>query len=162
MSTSPASPMDDKIEGSSSAIKRSPTSPPASPSPGKRPKLDVSLEQLRDKMGVRSKICAWELRISGDDDSKWQVLADVFCDLTTVLATSGLKGSVIPPVSKNEAEDIVRGFTGEEFNEWKDGVNKGVREGDWGELIKHRMFHYTFGGPMAFYHSNSEAQEPEQ
>lgn len=39
-----------------------------------------------------------------------------------------------------EAEEIVGSFDEDELNEWKVGVQKGVREGDWTDLVARRTY----------------------
>jgi hypothetical protein len=38
-------------------------------------------------------------------------------------------------LSKMQVYDIVKGFNRDEWIKWKDGVEKGVKHGDWADLI---------------------------
>jgi hypothetical protein len=135
--------MDNMDVAPSSGLKRASMSPPPSSSTEKRPKVDLPLAQLdalNDMMKNRSRRQMWQTRIeNAGNDSQWRELfLDILMYLTDALAATDLKGSVIAPRISSQADEIVKGFTEKEEQEWKDGVRKGVKEGDWADLIAHR------------------------
>jgi hypothetical protein len=48
------------------------------------------------------------------------------------------KATFIAPLSRAEARELVQSMNDSEFEEWKNGVQKGVNEGDWANLAAHR------------------------
>jgi hypothetical protein len=130
----------------SSGLKRSSISPPL-PSTEKRPKLNLPQQQLtvlNKHMKYMSGRQIWQIRFdsAGDDNSQWRDLfSDVLMSLTLRLATTDLKTSIIPPQDLDGSDNIVKGFNNDDLREWKDGVQKGVKEDDWTDLIAHRMYH---------------------
>jgi hypothetical protein len=149
--------MDDNMDvdpGSptSSGHKRAPTFPPASSSANKRLKPILPAAQLlalNDRMGRVSRSKLWQRRIrdaqNEDSESEWRALfLDVLVSLLLELSsrTTNLKDSVIPPLaSHDKADSLVNDLTDEEFKEWVNGVQTGVKENDWGHLIVHRTLH---------------------
>ena len=74
------------------------------------------------------------------DDSKWlDLLSDVLIVLMRALASTNLKGSIITSPNFDGAEEFVKHFNNEVFEEWKVGVREGVENNNWGRLISHRM-----------------------
>ena len=135
--------MDPPTPSPSSGIKRS-LRPPPSSSTGKRPKRVLPQNQLNALNGGMkdlSRRWRWLSRVNdaGDDASEWRDLfSDVLVSITGHLAITDLKASVTPPQNSLQADEIVKGFDDEEFDEWKRGVQKGVKENDWTVLISQR------------------------
>ena len=74
------------------------------------------------------------------DDSVWlYLLSEVLEVLMGALASTNLKGSIITSPGSHGAEEFVKHFNNEVFEEWKAGVREGVENNDWGRLISHRM-----------------------
>jgi hypothetical protein len=109
-------------------------------------KIDLSLAQLtafNKKMNYISKKSLWKTIIdsAANDVSEWQfIFSTILMELVNQAATMDLKNSLIAIPSPSEAKEIVEGFDTKEFEEWKDGVLKGVKEGNWADLIQHRMY----------------------
>ena len=139
--------MDDSMEvdpPTSSAHKRAPTSP-ASPSANKRLKSILPTAQLcalNDTMDRISRRNLWQHRIvdaqKDDSQSEWQGLfSDILICLLLQLSNTNLKDSVIPPLA---CDSLVNDLTDDEFKEWVNGVQTGVKEKDWAHLIAHRTY----------------------
>jgi hypothetical protein len=76
---------------------------------------------------------------AGDDTSRWRNLFSiVLLFLTQKLATTDMKDSFIAPRDINESEKIVKGFTDDDLREWIDGVQQGLKHGNWEDLLEHR------------------------
>ncbi len=150
--------LDPRTYSPSSGTKRSST-PPSSTD--KRPKLVLPQDQLNalnDSMKNYSRRKRWLYRIddAGDDASEWRDLfSDVLLFLTDQLAATDLKGSVIPAQTPNKANEMVMGFDNDEFKEWKGGVQKGVKENDWADLISRCKYLFAVDGRIAFNFSES-------
>ena len=125
--------------------KRSPTSFSTSSSAEKRAKLilpELQLTLLKNKMKHMSDMRFWQnhLNKAKHDDSVWlYLLSEVLEVLTGALASTNLKGSIITSPGSHGAEEFVKHFNNEVFEEWKAGVREGVENNDWGRLISHRM-----------------------
>ena len=125
--------------------KRSPTSFSTSSSAEKRAKLilpELQLTLLKNKMKHMLDMRFWQnhLNKAEHDDSVWlYLLSDVLDVLTVALASTNLKGSIITSMNFDGAEEFVKRFNNEVFEEWKAGVREGVENNDWGRLISHRM-----------------------
>ena len=125
--------------------KRSPTSFSTSSSAEKRAKLilpELQLTLLKNKMKHMSDMRFWQNHLNKvkHDDSVWlYLLSDVLDVLTGALASTNLKGNIIKSPNFDGAEELVKRFNNEVFEEWKAGVREGVENNDWGRLISHRM-----------------------
>jgi hypothetical protein len=113
--------------------------------PATSTEIDLSQAQLtaiNDKMNDNSEELAWKIIIErANDVSKWQkVSSTILMELLDQATNMDLKDSFIAIPSPSKAEEIVEGFDTKEFEEWKDGVLKGVKEGNWADLIQHRMY----------------------
>jgi hypothetical protein len=135
----------------SSGSKRSPTSCPTSSSAEKRAKLilpEPQLTPLNDKMKRRSDRMQWQLLVNKAeyDESMWlDLLSTVLIHLTGALASTNMKGSVIASWQNFDgAEEFVKCFNNEVFEEWKVGVREGVENNDWTRLIAHRTTGFPF------------------
>jgi hypothetical protein len=142
--------MDDNMDvdpGSptSSGHKRAPTSPPASSSANKRLKPilpTAQLEALNNAMEKLSRRNQWQRRFAdAQNDASQSAWRDLFSDvlicLSLLLSTTNLKDSVIPPIAYDKADSLVNDLTDEEFKEWVNGVQTGVKKNDWEHLIVH-------------------------
>ena len=115
---------------------RSPTSCPTSSSAEKRAKLilpEPQLTPLNDKMKRRSDRMQWQLLVNKAeyDESMWlDLLPTVLTHLTGALASTNMKGSVIASQNFDGAEEFVKCFNNEVFEEWKVGVREGVENND--------------------------------
>jgi len=97
---------------------------------------DDELEPLTQQMQRYSERKDWLRKIKDDTDVSWcELLEIVLLTLTAKLASSTLKSKVIGPLTYQEAEDIVSGFSGEQLNKWKEATRKGVEKDDWTDLI---------------------------
>lgn len=129
----------------SSGLKHSPTSFHTSSSAEKHAKLilpELQLTLLSNKMKHRSDMGFWQnhLNKAEHDDSVWLYLLSVVLEaLTGAMASTNLKGSIITSPNFDGAEEFVKRFNNEVFEEWKVGVREGVENNDWGRLISHHM-----------------------
>ena len=140
--------MDEPAVPLSSGRKRS-SSHTTSPSTRKRIRLASDLPQpqlmaLNDKMGRHSQRRGWQRQINdaGDDISKWHALSsDILIYLSNELAATDLKANVVTFLLPDQAVELLNGFSHDEFSAWMEGVQKGVKAGDWEDLIDHRAYH---------------------
>jgi hypothetical protein len=108
-----------------------------------RPKLGLpqaQLTALNEKMTNLSLRERWQTRMdeAGDDTSQWRDLSSsVLYFLMAVLARTDRKDSFIAP-DIVDADEIVKGFTDDDLREWMDGVQKGLKDGNWEGLLEHR------------------------
>ena len=97
---------------------------------------DDELDPLTRQMQWYSARKDWLRKIKDDTDVSWcELLESVLLTLTAKLASSTLKSKVIGPLTYQEAEDLVSGFSGEQLNKWKEATQKGVEKDDWTDLI---------------------------
>ena len=126
-----------------SSLKRTPVSPPSLSSSEKRLKYDpmfAQQENINNNMNAKKSKMVWENRLqeAEDDESEWNELStDILFYLSNILEKTGWKG-VIPHQSLLQAENIVAGLTGSSLEQWKEGVRKGVKVGNWEDLVHHR------------------------
>jgi hypothetical protein len=143
-------------------MKRPSLSPLAS-STEKHPKLDLPQAQLtasNDEMKHFSyrQYREGQFDEGACDDTEWrQLLPHVLVHLTSRLAETDVKASFISPRTLPQAKEIVEGFSEDEFKEWKDGLQKGVKTGDWADLIAHRTYFLQQIPGLLFNCSDSEA-----
>jgi hypothetical protein len=78
-----------------------------------------------------------------DNSLRRAFFSDVLRDLTSALASTKQKSSFIRPPSTDEADQIVGGFTEYELSMWQDGLQKGLSDKDWADLIAHRTYCLT-------------------
>ncbi|KAK2464549.1 hypothetical protein APHAL10511_003407 [Amanita phalloides] len=102
----------------------------------------VDLDGVKNNMRNYAFEEGWQARLErvGDDDDipTWRRLAaQILMLLTEELGKTDLKGSVIPSMSRANAENIIANFNARELKEWKVGVRNGVQENNWDNLIKH-------------------------
>jgi hypothetical protein len=99
----------------------------------------------------------WKDRIRDAEDDIWRnVLADVLRFLTEELSITDLRGRTIGARSFHQAKDLVETFNDEEIQEWKSGLQKGLKDNDWLDLVTHRTHHFVSGGQITFEHYDSE------
>lgn len=109
-------------------------------------KLDTSkldLDALNKSMKNRCNTQAWELRIemAKQDASLWHgLISDVVMSLTSALAATDAKSSVIMEQTITGAQAVVNSFNEQELREWQIGVRRGVEMNDWTGLITHRTY----------------------
>jgi hypothetical protein len=150
--------MDTPASLSFAGVKRASGSPQASSSTEKRPKLvlpESELGAFNAKMKGISRRQRWKTRMEdaegAEDDSEWkELLSDVLVGLTGELALTALKGSVIPPTASSQADEIVKDFKSDDFNEWKDAVQEGVTGGNWEDLVAHRKYRFASDASFRF------------
>ena len=100
--------------------------------------------QLDDTMNNISHDSALQYHIerAGDDKSLWQaLLSNVLMQLTKELATAGKHR--VTAMNLRGAENMVKSFNKNEFEQWKVGVRNSVErnDSDWIGLIAHRTPH---------------------
>ena len=140
--------MDEPAVSPSSGRKRS-SSLATEPSTRKRLRLASDLPQsqlmaLNDKMGQHSQRRGWQRQANdaGADISQWRTLSsDILIYLSNELAATDLKANVVTFLLPDQAVELLNGFSHDEFSAWMDGVQKGVKAGDWEDLIDHRAYH---------------------
>ena len=123
---------------------------------------DDELDPLTRQMQWYSARKDWLRKIKDDTDVSWcELLESVLLTLTAKLASSTLKSKVIGPLTYQEAEDIVSGFSGQQLNKWKEATQKGVEKDDWIDLIKIlvRPFQTVHTSLFVLKKCNSKAQK---
>jgi len=119
----------------------SPPIPPASP--------DLPRDQLTAFTTSIKSISSrnrWQGRVdeAGDNDSHWRELScDILVVLLLLLSRTTLSESFLPVLTPDEVDEFLKGFDDNDFREWKDKVRKSVKEGNWMDLVAHRMHHYA-------------------
>ena len=125
-----------------SSIKRA-ASPLASSSSAKRPKTQLPDDQLTalvNNMKLLSE-SRWQGEMASNNDSvQWNLRADVLMHLTSELASTNMKGAVIPSPNFSGALAILKTFTKNELDQWKNGIQNGVENNDWNDLLTHRKY----------------------
>ena len=125
----------------SSGLKRLADFSPASSSTGKRAKIlpDEQLTTLSSHMNTIAYRRNWEISVDNADDPLWPGrLADVLMDLTRELAGTDMRNSVISNMTLEGADDIVKSFNKDQFEEWKVGLRNGVKSKNWIDLVARR------------------------
>jgi hypothetical protein len=90
----------------------------------------------------------WPLRmeLAGDNTETWRLLfTDIIQHLTAALADTDLCNIYIPPKTQPEAKRLIEHFNDTDLNQWQAGVQKGVKSGDWDDLIAHRTYNLASG-----------------
>jgi hypothetical protein len=129
-----------------SSSKRPAASPPPSSFADKRLKMllpDAQLSTLAYNMKQRSDRKKWRISVEEAevDDSLWRdILSDILMYLTSELASTNMKGSVIAGVDPRRADDIVQSFNEDQLEQWKVGVRNGVKNNDWIDLLARRTY----------------------
>jgi hypothetical protein len=122
---------------SSSGMKRSSLSPHPSPIE-KRSKLDQQQAAINDGVSDIARCQRWQSQIDdAGDDSAWRKF---FSGVICMITNEELQAAIIPPQTKSQSIAITKGFSENELREWKDAVQKGVKEGNWTDLITHREY----------------------
>ena len=125
----------------SSGLKRLADFSPASSSTEKPAKIlpDEQLTTLSSHMNALAYRRRWEISVDNADDPLWPgILSDVLVDLTRELADTDLRNSVIAKLSLERADDIVKNFNKDQFEEWKVGLRNGVKSKNWIDLVARR------------------------
>jgi hypothetical protein len=112
----------------------------------KQAKLELPQEQMAElivKMNYHSSrpSAPWEPRFhdaASDTLLKVLLFSEVMVRLTEALDETDLKEIVIPPKELSQACALVSNFNDKELKDWEDGVRKGIKEKNWGDLIAHR------------------------
>src|ERR1700722_1459518 len=101
----------------------------------KLPLSQAQLKAINDMMNNKSKKLAWNILIdrADNDASEWQLFSS---NILMVFVDQGL----IVTSSLSKADEFVQGFNTKEFEEWKDGVWKGVKGGNWADLLHYHMY----------------------
>lgn len=114
--------------------KRSSMSPHPS-SIEKRPKLDAEQVAINDKISKIARRKYWQSQldlVGGDSECR-----EFFSDIVVIITSENLQG-ILPPQLAGQSSAITNNLSENELKEWKDGVRKGLKEGDWTELLSHR------------------------
>ena len=122
-----------------SPIKRS-ASPLASSSSTKRTKTllsDTQLAALVNNMKTTSESLLWR-EIANDDP--WKLSPLVLMLLTSELACTNMGETVISIPNLHGAIALLKTFTQNELDQWKNGMRNGVENDDWTDLIMHRKY----------------------
>lgn len=101
--------------------------------------LEGDLKKVAEKMNEKSVAGGWEAIL---EDENWhrRISDTILMFLTGVLEITTVRNKIIPPLRPNEADEILKGFNAEECAEWKAGVRKGIKTGDWVDLANHRTY----------------------
>jgi len=131
--------------------------PPASPDPSlieKRPKHDHQQGVINEKISDIARRQLWQRRIdNAGNDSEWR---DFLSDVILVIMNAELQVPIISPQTRPTSIVILKGFSENELREWKDAVRKGVKEGDWTDLLTHREYPITSEDWTAMNYCDSE------
>jgi hypothetical protein len=116
---------------------------PTSSSFEKLDPAELDLDELNNTMQHRCHM--WQPlmdQAEGDASLKlWKMLiSSVIMYLTSALAATDAKSSVIATPTVDGAEDIVKGFNEAEWEHWKAGVRTGVEKNEWISLITHSTY----------------------
>ena len=109
---------------------------------------DLDQKALNDGMENHCIKWSWRFRLelAEHDASLWPTLiSNVLMSLTSLLAATDAKSSVIATPTIDGADDIVTGFNDAELKHWKGGVRKGVKTNDWIGLITNSSTFRTIG-----------------
>jgi hypothetical protein len=101
------------------------------------------LQALAARMRKYATTQHWQITMdmAKDDESKWTDLIQIVLSaLTSSMESTDRTSDFIGPQTLLQAEQIVDDFSDEYFREWKDGVQKGINNDDWEDLLKHRTF----------------------
>lgn len=106
--------------------------PSMSPHPPyeKRHRPDSQQVEINERLTQHANNQAWAFLFdrAGIDLAKWRTfLAQVFFIITNV--------NIFPPQTLNQSIAIVNSLSEKELEEWKGGVWKGLKEGDWTDLL---------------------------
>ena len=85
----------------------------------------------------------WEILINGAEanNNLWpSILSDVLMHLTSELASTDMKNKVIADLTLDRANKIVKSFDEDQLEEWKVGVQNGVKGNNWTNLIERRTY----------------------
>ena len=113
----------------------------------KRPKYDPVQADLKAKLDKISNEDRWSflMQLADDHDVEygWQsFFRIVVFDVTSALALTDRKGEFIHALNGEEAGKIVERFSQEDIKILRDGVRKGIKDGIWEDLIRHRACTY--------------------
>ena len=129
----------------SSSLKRS-SDTPDSPI-DKRPKYDSVQADLEATLNTISSVGKWSHLVqsadSEDGEPVWQYIFErILVEITHTLASTNRKGEFINELTLTQAREILKGFSPEDIKIWRDGVRKGLKDGNWEDLIHHRACTY--------------------
>ena len=68
------------------------------------------------------------------------ILTDILIHLTLELVSTNMKDNVIANLTLERADDMVKSFNEDELEQWKVGVQNGVKKNDWIDLLVRRMY----------------------
>jgi len=126
-------------------------SPDASISPhnAKRPRNDLPLDQLttvNDTMKQESDMGFWPYVFEASSDepgSRNKLLVKVLTELTAQLSKTDSKSRFLDSLNFGDAAQLINDLNDDELKEWEAGLEKGVKERDWTDLIAHRTYDFT-------------------
>jgi len=125
-----------------------------------RSKFILSRDQLIEfNTTLNSEGSRWQLFIStfDEDPTQWKKLVrDVLVILGQALAETDLKDYFMGDLTIKEASNHVKKLTGEELDEWKSAVRKGVKEGNWADAVA------KVRKPEALWKPTSPVETPEE
>jgi len=133
-----------------SRTKHASPDPSISPHDAKRPRLnDLPLDQLttiNDTMNQVSNMSFWPRMFeasSGEPEQTNFLLLQVLTHLTSKLSTTDSKSIFLNTLNLGDAVQLINNLNDEELKEWETGLEKGVKEQDWTDLITHRTYDFT-------------------
>ena len=136
---------------SPSGMKRS-MSPQPSPIE-KRQRPDPQQTAINDKITRIAGFYDWQTLINGyDNDSQWR---NLFSELVWSITNRRIP-AILPPQSEDQSIAIANNLTENELKSWKDGVQKGLKEGDWMDFITQREYPMAPKGWTAMKYSDSK------
>ena len=123
------------VDQSSSSKRPHPSSfPPASSS--KKREKDLLTDAEQTKLNKNMKLLISPSFLSNHP----AVISSILLILALQLQDTAQRNSFIPPPSPLEALDIVMEFSDEEKEQWGLGVQNGINNNDWSDLIRHREY----------------------
>jgi hypothetical protein len=112
----------------------------------KRTKLDSPDDQLakvNNQINRVSQVEFWPQQhaTASSDSDMFSFMSRILFILVRVLSTTDAKATTREELKESDADRLIENFTPEELKEWEAGVSKGLRTGDWTDLIAHRTSH---------------------
>jgi hypothetical protein len=124
-------------------------SPEGSLPEAKRATLQLPEDELtivNNLMTVASNEEAWSVMLQwgNNDFTKTNRLnRGVLIEVTQILSKTNVKNRVRPPLTPSEVDDVLARFSADESNDWITGIQKGLTDKNWADLIAHRASQFT-------------------
>jgi hypothetical protein len=96
----------------------------------------------QDKLNDAMNYVHWSLKMkrAGNDPEKQAEVFGFIIFYVIFHATTSETNFIEPPASASAAGRLIEGLDEKGLKEWQDGVEAGIRTGDWTSLASHRTF----------------------